>query len=563
MQDQKAGAMKPTVVVVGQGAAGLTAALTVAQQGVRVISISKVRPGGATCTIYAGGGFTLGIEGMSAGEHRRMTYETGRHMNVPELLDAFSSEAPSIVGFLRNAGVPFAVSRGRIGLRRDPAFPLLGGKALTDGLRKACQELGVVFVPNMVAMSLIASNGGVSGVECIDHSNGEVVTIAGDAVLLATGGGGALYERTDNPQRITGDGYRLAVDASCHLLDMEFVQFYPMGFDMPGGGHWFMDLGVIDRARVTGPDGREFLNEMLRKEGVSSGWEANLLARDKCSVAIALENEKGQCLLHLEDIPEEDWRTSAHYRSIAKMFPPSSPPWKGPVPLNPIEHYFPGGVAIGTGGQTEVPGLFACGEVTGGVDGANRVGGNALTSCVLFGMKAGRSAALYAKGADMPDLPVLPGCAPSAALELPPVRSAKEWLDLWRTNPGAETGATALSSRAAGPVSPAALRGRLKAFSSRYLLPLRRGHLLEQSQPDLDALRDLLDRQFVRDSRDLLLAAENLGLWYTAALVSRGALARRESRGAHYRADFPTEDPAWERHICMGRQGKTLESQVV
>lgn len=567
----------------------MTAALTAAQQGARVVSMSKVRPGNATCTIYAGGGFTLGVEGMSTEEHRKMTYETGRLMNVPELLDVFSRDAPSIIDFLRDAGVPFTIRRGGIGIRPDPAFPLLGGKALTDGLHNACLGLGVTFVSNVVAMRLLASDGGISGVECIDHSSGEVVTFAADAVLLATGGGGALYERTDNPRRITGDGYRLALDASCHLLDMEFVQFYPMGFDTPGGAHWFMDLGVVDRARVTGPDGREFLKEMLRKEGISSGREANLLARDKCSVAIALENEKGQCLLHLEDIPKEEWRSSVHYRSVARMFPPSSPPWKGPVPLNPIEHYFPGGVAIGTEGQTEIPGLFACGEVTGGVDGANRVGGNALTSCVLFGMKAGRSAARHAKGEDVATVASvgavgtvaktgvagsnMPGATGSvgpemrlaaAPLELPAVRPAKEWLDLWRGNagavaPGAEPVLPGGSARA---IAPSDLRVLLKAFSGRYLLPVRRGHLLLQAQTDIDSLRVLLERQAVKDSRDLLLAAENLSLWYTAALVSQGALVRRESRGAHYRTDFPAEDPAWRKHIYMGRDGGTLSSET-
>lgn len=542
-----------SVVVIGQGAAGLTAALMLAQEGVEVTSISKVRPGNATCTIYAGGGFTLPVEGMPVEEHRKMTYETGRRLNVSELLDVFSNEAPSIVQFLGDAGVPFRLRRGGLGLRRDPRFPLLGGKALTDGLHKACLELGVTFLHNLAAMRLTSGDAGVNGVECVDHSKGEVVTLKADAVLLATGGGGTLYRRTDNPQRITGDGYRLALDAGCHLMDMEFVQFYPMGFDIPGGAHWFIDLGIIDRARATAPDGREFLKEMLAKEGIHSGREANLLARDKCSVAIALENEKGQCLLHTEDISEQEWRE--RWGAISRMFPASCPPWKAPVPLSPVEHYFPGGVVIGTEGQTEVPGLFACGEVTGGVDGANRVGGNALTNCVLFGMRSAKAAARHAKGervnpfrwhgdAQAPS----PGGDGQAPVELPPSRSCRQWLDLWRSG---------------GAIAPAGLREKFKDFSARYLLPLRRGHLLEEARSDIEDLRGLLDMQTVKDSRDLLLAIENLGMWYTAAMVSRGALIRQESRGAHYRADFPKEDPAWEKHIYLGGKGGTLDHSVV
>lgn len=578
----------PRVVVIGQGAAGLTAALAACQQGVEVISISKVRPGNATCTVYAGGGFTLGIGGMSPEEHRRITRETGRHLNVPELLDAFAEGAPSIVDFLRDAGVPFAVTRGGLGIRRNPSFPLLGGKPLTDQLHAACLGLGATFLPSMVAVNLLMSGEGVFGVECVDCSSGDVVTLDADAVVLATGGGGALYERTDNPQRITGDGFRLALDASCHLLDMEFVQFYPIGFDTPGGAHWFLDLAIIDRARATAPDGREFLKELLAKEGIASGREANLLARDKCTVAIALESEKGRCLLHLEDIPEEEWRSSSYLAAVARMFPQSSPPWSGPVKLFPIEHYFPGGVVIGTLGQTEIPGLFACGEVTGGVDGANRVGGNALTNCVLFGMRAGTSAALHASGDAVTPANAWAGSAnahsgsppaeaglhgekadrlsgglPPAStvppLDLPKIRSASDWLRVWRRNTEDETAA---SRGRTDLLTPEALRAWLKSYSSRYLLPLRRGPALEEGHRELADLRGLLDRQTVKDSRDLLLAFENLGLWYTAALVTRGALVRQESRGAHFRQDFPREDPAWERHIYMSRRGDALDPSV-
>ncbi len=544
----------PGAIVVGQGAAGLTAALILAQEGLNVISISKVRPGNATCTIYAGGGFTLPVEGMPADEHRKMTYDTGRRLNVPELLSTFSEEAPSIVPFLEAAGVPFRLRRGRLGIRRDPSFPLLGGKALTDGLHKACTNQGVVFHNNLVAMRLQKGEDGVSGVECIDHSTGNVITLSSGAVVLATGGCGALYERTDNPQRITGDGYRLALDAGCRLMDMEFVQFYPMGFDTPGGTHWFVDLGIIDSARVTAPDGREFLKEMLAKEGIDTGRKANLLARDKCSVAIALENEKGQCILHTEDVPEDVWKE--RYGAIARMFPVSSPPWKNPVPLFPIQHYFPGGVPIGTEGQTELPGLFACGEVTGGVDGANRVGGNALTSCVLFGMRAAKAAARHARGDDVaPFEPavstsdrVAAGRASTSTELAPPAqRSAHDWLRLWKDE--------------SAEVSPSDLRRSLREFSSKYLLPVRRGHLLESAQDDILSIRDALSKQKVKDSRDLLLATENLGLWYTAAAVARGAYLRTESRGAHYRADFPKEEQAWERHIYVGRPAETASPE--
>lgn len=568
-----------SVVVIGQGAAGLTAALALARKGAEVTSISKARPGNATCTIFAGGGFTLGVEGMTPMEHKEMTRETGRRLCVPDLLDTFSAEAPSIIDFMKEIGVPLAIRRGSVGIQKDPAFPLLGGKPLTDSLTKACSQLGVSFLKNAAAIRLLLDDRGVSGVECVDYSSGEVLTLYANAVVLATGGGGALFNRTDNPQRITGDGYRLALDASCHLLDMEFVQFYPIGIDIPGGAHWFVDLGIIDRARLTGQGGKEFLKDMLTREGIASGRQANLLARDKCAVSIAAENTKGTVTLHLEDIPEDVWQTDRYLGSIGRMFPKSAPPWSGPVAVHPIQHYFPGGIAIGTSGETEVPGLFACGEVTGGVDGANRVGGNALTNCLLFGRKAGDAAAAHAAGEKAPPLKLgdlaAHGCPTrlqrerpgdgvsrersadggrplSIALCLAPSiaepRNAAGWLATWIKNADSVT-----AEQLGRPVHPDDLRQTLKRYSTEHLLPMRDGAALREGRQALVSMHDFLGKQAVRDSRDLLLAIENLGLWHTAVAVTESALTRTESRGAHFRTDYPVEDARWERHIYLNR----------
>jgi succinate dehydrogenase/fumarate reductase flavoprotein subunit len=537
-----------TAIVIGQGAAGLAAALALARQGVQVISLSKVRPGNATCTIYAGAGFTLGVGGMSAEEHKDLTYRTGRRLSIPELLDVFSSEAPTIVDFMQEAGVPLTVRRGGIAIHGDPDFPVLGGKPLTDALSKACADLGVSFIHNTAAMRLLQGDNGVEAVECLDLSSGEILTLEAGAVVLATGGGGTLFERTDNPQRITGDGYRLALDASCHLLDMEFVQFYPIGIDIPGGAHWFLDLGIIDSARLTGPGGNEFLKEMIHREGITSGRQANLLARDKCTVAIALESRKGPVLLHLEDIPREVWETDRYLGSIGRMFPKATPPWSGPVVVHPIEHYFPGGVAIGTSGETELPGLFACGEVTGGVDGANRVGGNALTNCLLFGKKAGEAAAAHVKGENSGALnirTVWDSTSQPLVLNIPLTQtlSASEWVRSWSNDKDVA-------------VSPEDLRRSLRQYSTECLLPMREAAALESGRERLNEMRELLTMQKVRTSRDLLVAVENLGLWQTATAVTEAALSRTESRGAHFRTDYPAEDSRWEKHIYLSGTGQ-------
>lgn len=257
------------------------------------------------------------------------------------------------------------------------------------------------------------------------------------------------------------------------------------------------------------------------------------------------------------------------------MFPKEKPPWSGPVVVHPIEHYFPGGVAIGTSGETEIPGLFACGEVTGGVDGANRVGGNALTNCILFGRKAGDGAAAYLKGEKIPALDLGETGVPdktgvlgemqelrnvrSGECSLPvtidisvaPALSTGEWIRTWKDNP-----APAGSRNGSTGVLPEELRRALRTYSSKHLLPVRDGDTLREGQERLRDMKDLLTRQSVRSSRDLLLAVENLGLWQTAVAVTEAALIRTESRGAHFRSDYPEEDARWEKHIYLSTRSE-------
>lgn len=526
-------------VVLGQGAAGLTAALTVAREGIPVVCLSKTRPGAATCTLYAGGGFTLGLGGMTPEQHRELTLKTGRFLSRDDLLDVFCRRAPGIVSLLQSIDLGFRTRDGGLSVERDPCYPLLGGKKLLDHLKIACTSAGVQFLSNMVAVRILEDEKGVSGVECVDYETGRVEALRARAVVLATGGGGGIYERTDNPQRITGDGYRLAFLAGCTLSDMEFVQFYPIGIDIPGGAHWFIDLSIMDLARVTNSRGEEFLKEKLANEGIHTGREANLLARDKCTVWISLASRDGPVLLHLEDVDRDAWNEDPYLRMIARMFPVSSPPWSGPVQVNPIQHYFPGGVVIGTSGQTELPGLFAAGEVTAGVDGANRVGGNALTSCLVFGTVAGASAAAYLKGSFRPASEE-PGQAfsPIWSLEAPGERSGSEWMASWQN----------------GRVSPEELRRELRSLASRYLLPVRDEEGLKECVEHLDRIRERLSLQRAYRSRDLLQAFENLGLWYTTSFVCLAALTRRESRGAHFRIDHPLEREEWRRNVVIRRR---------
>jgi succinate dehydrogenase/fumarate reductase flavoprotein subunit len=174
---------------------------------------------------------------------------------------------------------------------------------------------------------------------------------------------------------------------------MKFVQFYPIGSGPDVGTTWMMDAGILDHARLTDGDDSEFVPGLFEEWGISSGREANKFERDRLSQAIERRRqETGRVVLHFEEVPEE-LRQHERLRHNTRLVGGNhSNPWQ-PVEVAPVQHFMSGGTAVDACGQTGVPGLLACGEVTGGAHGANRVGGNALTELTVFGLRAGKKAA--------------------------------------------------------------------------------------------------------------------------------------------------------------------------
>lgn len=399
---------------------------------------------------------------------------------------------------------------------------------MTLPLVKWARDRGVEIRDRAVVTRLYLDDTGISGVEYIDLISGEACQLTAGAVVMATGGAGRLYGRTDNPVRTTGDGYALLYQAGLPLLDMEFVQFYPLGFAEGGFPTWFIALNILDYTYVTNSAGERFLEPQLQSWGISSGREANLFARDRCAVAVARELEAGrQVFLHLEALTPQQWRDPLP-ADLRRHFPAHRDPASGPVRVAPVQHYFSGGVGINDRGETEIPGLLACGEVTGGVDGANRIGGNALTNITVFGLRAGEAAAADGRR----HLPLVRSVAGGRAR----VASAAARWRSHRTD-----------------VSPAGVKKRLNVIADRLLGPLRSGAGLKEAFRAFEEVSADLPLMTVRNRRDLLDALEGENLAVVAELVAKAALAREESRGVHFRSDFPSEDPTWRRHTCLRR----------
>jgi len=493
--------MTKRVTVIGSGGAGLVAAIAARKAGADVVVLSKTTRTTATCTAYAAGVFSLACCGLSPDEYFKKTMETGHYLNDSALVKILTEEAESTFQTLMRWGVRIKMKKGSASVRATAPNGLMGGAGFTGELAAIAESEGVRFLDWTVATSLRLERGRVAGVETENWRTGERACIPSGAVILATGGGGQIYSHTDNPGRITGDGYALASDIGAVFRDMEFVQFYPLGWAEPGFPKWMADVELVDFVRITDAEGREFLKEAMKEWGYKSGSEVSLYARDKCARLMAEKSAEGGVFAHLEDLTDEQLKdpkvqycltlNAEFFRSV-----------KRPLRMAPLEHYFCGGVVMDGFGRTSVDGLYACGEVTGGVDGANRVGGNALTNIVVFGYRAGNIAAKE--------------CEKS----LGPL-DAGEWRGLHAISEKGER--------------PGVLRKELQEKAWEALGPVRRGRQIEEF---LGYLGDFENRTIgVETPLDRLFALEMKGLHATAKAVAEAALKREESLGTHWRID--------------------------
>lgn len=495
--------MKASVLVIGAGGAGLTAAVSAAKTGAHVRLAAKTRAGWNTATAFSGGIFTLASGGISPAEHFAKTLEIGCHVNDPFLVKTLTEGAEKALLEVRSWGVDIRFPRaGKASVRSSSQHKLMGGEGFTAQLRRIAQAEKVEMMESVVATELLFDDKGVCGAKFVDWQTGKARCVYADAVILATGGAGQIFSRTDNPARLTGDGYALAHRAGLKLRDMEFIQFYPLGWSDRELPVWMADLELIDFVRLTDTSDSEFMLEKLRELGINDGATGNLYARDQAAVAMAKADRNGGAFLHLEEASAELWKDKRFRRALI-IDPDRLRHLHRPVRVAPLEHYFCGGMVIDPECHTDAVGLYACGEVVGGVDGANRIGGNALANIVTFGLRAGANAALE--------------CAKTGSFVERDTRSP--------VFPAAEA-------------SPYALRRELQIEMWECLGPVRNAQGLRRA---LNFLDELEQKAFsVSTPRELLTALEMPGLICSARASAKAALARSKSLGVHFREDSPS-----------------------
>jgi len=516
-------ALKADVLIIGGGIAGLRAALEAARRGKETLLVTKSPPGKANNTFYAGGFFRHATDRVPVEKHVASTMEGGRGVNVGHLVRRFAEEAPAMVGELLSMGM--AATLLDTGAHCKGA-PLIGGPRVSRVLVKACWEAGVRVVDSVVVTDLLVDEGACHGAVGYHKRTGERFLLHAGSVVLATGGAGAVYACHNNAPGATGDGYGLALRAGLQLMDMEFVQFYPLVFAGKGSARMIVPSPYADFGRILNVQGEDLKEKYhLHEKPIAQ------VARDRLSQALYREIASGHSsrgafffdLRGADDtaIPLSDEAKALYRKKTGYPF--------RPVRVTPACHYTMGGVQVSDAGRTGVKGLFAAGEVVGGIHGANRIAGNSLSEALVFGALAGRSAAdeawafFYGKDRAM---------AQAGALLEP----------LGRLLSGQGTGAALLAS----------LTRDLGALMWDKAGIVRTGESLSCALREIDEIMDRVSALSGSGPGEgnRLLALRNRGL--SARAVCASALHRTESRGAHHRDDFPGERGDWRVHIHVG-----------
>ena len=569
------------MVVIGAGGSGLRAAIEARLNGKRTAIISKSLFGKAH-TVMAEGGCAAAMGNVNPADnwqvHYRDTMRGGKFLNNWRMAELHAKEAPDRVWELEAWGAVFdrtrdgKISQRNFGGHEYPRLAHVGDRTGLEMIRSlqqkvvAMQQADAVEFGDPEAMikvfaettitDLMVEAGRIAGAFGYFRDTGRFVLFEAPAVVLATGGIGKTYKVTSNSWEYTGDGHALALRAGAKLLNMEFVQLHPTGMVWPPSVRGLLVTESVrgDGGVLRNSEGKRFMfnyvPDVFRAQYAESEDEADrwyddpdhnrrppeLLPRDEVARSINSEVKAGRGSPHGGVFLDIASRRPAEY--ILKRLPSMYHQFKEladvditrePMEVGPAQHYVMGGVEVDADtGAALVPGLFAAGEVSGGMHGSNRLGGNSLSDLLVFGRRSGLGAAEYVSALAEPDRPSVSAASLDAAAAV-----AVEPLE-----------------RAEGE-NPYAIHGELQQIMFDLVGLIRRESELKSALVELDKLRARAahvsaagDRAYnpgwhlALDLRNMLVVAE---------CVAQAALERQESRGGHTRDDYPDMSPEWRK----------------
>ena len=517
------------ILIIGSGLAGILSALEAEKSGLKVLMVGKFAIGMGTNTSMAGGAFTAANSRFSKEDHLRAILESGRGLNQVQLVKSLIEKGPNAIEELKNYGVPMVERGVGYSVDRPQNSSQLTGVLLVKALVERLKSSSIKLLPGLVIFDLVVEEGEVRGAFGF-LKDGRSCLIQSKATLLTAGGGGAIYRRNDNQRSILGDGYALALRAGLPLFDIEFVQFYPFVLAEPRLSNFILLPPYPKEIRLF----NEKREDLFEKLGIGRDLNRAIITeRDRVSLVLHEASQKGDVYFDLTQVPKEKWeRYPLNFLRKTKF-----PFHDRPFLISPAVHFFMGGIEIDEHGRTTLSGLFAAGEVAWGIHGANRLGGNALTECAVFGTIGGRSAAEYARQSG----------GGEGSWNLLSEISIKKW----------ERKASNYLKRKRGPFDyPADLLKNLKDLAWRYAGPVREEGLMKEALLQLASLEKRIEKIYPATLKDLFKKRdlENAALILKAIL--QGSLLRMESRGSFFRRDFPNQnDQSWTKNTCY-RLGK-------
>jgi len=573
------------VLIIGAGGAGLRAAVEASAGGASTAVITKSLLGKAH-TVMAEGGVAAALSNVDERDNWKVhfsdTMRGGQYLNNWRMAELHAKEAPDRVRELEAWGALFdRTADGRIlqrnfGGHRYPRLAHVGDRTGLEMIR-TLQDHGIhlgldVFMEHTV-LTLLKDQGRIAGAFGYDRERGRFHLFRAKAVVLATGGIGRAYKITSNSWEYTGDGQSLAYHAGAALMDMEFVQFHPTGMIWPPSVRGIL---VTEGVRGEGgvlrnKDGKRFMFDDIpalyknqTADNEEEGWlytqgdrnsrrPPELLTRDHVARCIRREVKEGRgsphggAFLDIAWIKEKIPNSAEH---IKKKLPSMYHQFKQladiditqvPMEVGPTTHYMMGGIHVdGDTQMTEVPGLFAAGECAAGLHGANRLGGNSLSDLLVFGKRAGEYAAQFAKANTL------------GAVNQEDVAAAER---------------RALEPFAReGPENPYAVQYTLQDTMQDLVGIVRQESEMLQALFHIEQLKQRAERAVVAGHREY-----NNG-WHTAIdlhnmltvseIITRSALERKESRGGHFRDDYPAKDENYGKFNILARKDASGGVQI-
>jgi succinate dehydrogenase / fumarate reductase flavoprotein subunit len=543
------------VLIIGAGGAGLRAAIEALAQGASVGVVCKSLLGKAH-TVMAEGGIAAAMANVDPADnwkvHFRDTMRGGKLLNNWRMAQLHALEAPDRVRELEQWGALFDRTENGAILQRafgGHTFKRLchvgdrTGLELIRTLQDRGVQQGVDCYMECTVTRLLMENGRFAGAFAYWRENGRFIVFKAKAVVIATGGIGKAWTVTSNSWEYTGDGMALAYEAGAELMDMEFVQFHPTGMVWPPGVQ-----GILVTEAVRGEGGilRNKLGERFMEKYDSKRME--LSTRDVVARSIYTEvregrgTEHGGAYLDISHKPAEyvKKKLPSMYHQFKELADVDIT--KEPMEVGPTCHYMMGGIRVeAETGQSSMPGVFAAGEAAAGLHGANRLGGNSLSDLLVFGRRAGMAAAAHAKQTAY------------ASLDNAQMQDAEKELLAPFSNKGE---------------SPYAVHRDLQTVMQSLVGIYRNAEDLERALGELQMLKARAASASVEGSRMFNpgwhLMGELKSMLIIADAVTKSAMARTESRGAHSRIDYPDLDKSWgqKHNIIAEERGEMVRREI-